>query len=141
MTIRLILILLFVVSSCNDQANLLVASSGTSGVDSGDIIVVSGGSVNRNTSPFPLHRVAQFSRTGEFKRFLYEAPTLTEFLWGGDIDPVTGDFVFGHENIDRIQIIDLESRQVLPDILDPNLSGNTIRAVTVLSDGSRVVAE
>ena len=141
MTKLLILVLLFILASCNDQANLLVASGGTSGVDSGDIIVISGGSVNRNTSPFPLHRIAQFSRTGAFKRFLYEAPTLTELLWGGDIDPVTGDLVFGLENIDRTQRIDLNSREVFPDILDANLSGYTIRAVAVLSDGSRLIAE
>jgi hypothetical protein len=134
-------ILFILASGCNDQANLLVAAGGTSRVDSGDIIVVSGGSVNRTVSPFPIHSIAQFSRIGEFKRFLYESPTLTEYLWGADLDPITGDLVYGLENIDRLQRIDLESRQVLPDILDPNLSGNTIRAVTVLSDGSRIVAE
>jgi len=137
----LILLSCLLAFSCNDQANLLIAASGTSGIDSGDIIIVSGGTVNRTTTPFPLHRIALFSRTGNFKRFLYESPSATEFLWGGDIDPVTGDLVFGLENIDRTQKIDLSSEQVLTDILDSNLSGTTIRDVTVLSDGSRLIAE
>jgi hypothetical protein len=54
---------------------------------------------------------------------------------------VTNDFVFGLENIDRTQKIDLADQQVLPDILEANLSGTTIRAVAVLSDGSRLIAE
>ena len=137
----LILSLSFLTFSCNDQANLLVAASGTSGVDSGDIIVVSGGTVNRSTTPFPLHRIALFSRTGNFKRFLYEAPNATEFLWGAGIDPVTNELIFGSDNIDRTQKIDLASQQLLPDVQDANLSGTTIRAVAVLSDSSRIVAE
>ena len=86
-------------------------------VISGDIIVVSGGTVAATVTPFPLHKVALFSSSGDFKRFLYEGKA-GELLWGGAIDSITGDFLFTLDNIDRVDRVDLDSLQIFSSLLD-----------------------
>ena len=107
---------------------------------SGDIIVISGGTATRLVTPFPLHRAALFSSTGQFKRFLYEA-SATEFLYGGTLDPVTGDLLVAIDTIDRVDRIDLNSFTRYSGILDANLGGANLRAISSLSDGSLIIAE
>lgn len=107
----------------------------------GDLIIISGGTVAATATPFPLHKIALFTKTGEFKRFLYETPSATEFLYGAAIDPITQDLVFTTENVDRLQRIDLATNTLLPDVNDANLNGTTMRDVAILADGSRLVAE
>jgi hypothetical protein len=107
---------------------------------SGDIIVVSGGTATRLVTPFPLHRAALFSSTGQFKRFLYEAST-TEFLYGGTLDSITGDFLYVVDTVDRVDRVDLNSFSHYSVLLDGNLTGANLRAVESLSDGNIVVAE
>jgi len=107
---------------------------------SGDIIIISGGTATRLVAPFPLHRAALFSSKGEFKRFLYEALP-TEFLYGGTLDPVTGDLLIAIDTIDRVDRIDLKSFTRYSGILDSNLGGANLRAVSSLSDGNILIAE
>jgi hypothetical protein len=107
---------------------------------SGDIIIVSGGTVARTAAPFPLHRVALFNSRGVFKKFLYEAAS-TEFLYGGTLDSITGDFLFVVDTIDRVDRIDMDAFNRYSVILDGNLTGANLRSIESLSDGSIVIAE
>jgi hypothetical protein len=75
-----------------------------------------------------------------FKRFLYEA-SATEFLYGGALDSITGDFLFVVDTIDRVDRIDTGSFNRYSVILDGNLTGANLRAIESLSDGSMVIAE
>jgi hypothetical protein len=138
------LLLFLLLISCGKKANLQAVTEdngSTSAIESGDIVIISGGTVASTSTPFPLHKVSLFSSAGEFKRFIYESVSATEFLSTGDIDPVTGDFIFAVENIDRTHKVNLDNFTEDTDILDGNLSGATVKAVTVLDDGSRIIAE
>lgn len=127
-------------SSCGDQEHFEGIFTESAALSQGDIIVISGGTVASNTTPFPLHKASLFNSSGVFKRFLYEAPT-SSFLYGGSIDQITGDFLVGVENIDRVDKIDPVTYEQTSFIIDPNLSGITIRSVESLSDGSVLIAE
>lgn len=127
-------------TACNSENNFEAIFENPESVVSGDIVVVSGGTVASTATPFPLHKVSVFNSRGVFKKFLYEAKN-AEFLYGGALDQATNDFLIGVENMDRVDQIDLRSLQKSTAILDSNLSGTTIRSVAVLSDGSRLVAE
>jgi hypothetical protein len=143
----LILFLSTLLMACSRKANFeAVVTSQSSSTDpeitteSGDIIVISGGTVASTATPFPLHKIALFSDQGEFKKFLYEAPNASTFLYGGSIDTQTQDVLFAIDTVDRVDKIDLESFQVTNAILDANLTGN-MRAVESLSDGWIVAAD
>ena len=107
---------------------------------SGDIIIVSGGTTTKLVTPFPLHSAALFSSTGVFKKFLYEA-SATEFLYGGVLDSITGDLLVAVDTIDRVDRVDLDSFAKSTAIIDINLSGANLRAISSLSDGSILIAE
>jgi hypothetical protein len=134
------LILLFFLISCNTKNHFEAIYQFPDEATSGDIIVVSGGTVASTATPFPLHKIALFSSEGVFKRFLYEART-GEFLYGGAIDSITNDLLFTVDTVDRVDKIDLSSFQRSSALLDTNLTGTTMRATASLSDGSVLVAE
>lgn len=137
-------LLLLLITSCMDEANFEAVTNppvDNSRAESGDLIIISGGTVAATATPFPLHKIALFSSTGKFKRFLYEATTAAQYLYGGDLDPATFELIFTTENVDRLQRIDLASNTLLPDVNDTNLNGTTMRAMAILSSGDRLVAE
>jgi hypothetical protein len=134
------LILFFLLLSCNHNSNFEAVTDTPDRAVSGDIIVVSGGTVLTTVTPFPLHKVALFSEHGVFKRFLYEA-TGIEFLYGGTLDSITGDFLLSVDSVDRIDKVDLNSFIRTSALIDTNLNGTTMRAIESLSDGSIVAAE
>lgn len=136
-----ILLITLTLFSCGKKSHFEAIKDGNaSKVNSGDIIIVSAGSVVSTVAPFPLHKIALFSPEGEFKFYLYEGRA-GEFLYGAALDPVTKDLLFSIENVDRVDKVDLESLIVTSSIIDVNLSGTTIRAVATLNDGSVVIAE
>jgi hypothetical protein len=136
----LLIISLLILASCNSENHFEAIFESPDKAISGDIIVVSGGTVATTATPFPLHKVALFNSEGVFKRFLYEATT-NERLYGGTIDSTTNDFLFGIDTVDRVDKIDLNSFDRSSAILDPTLTGTTLRTLSSLSDGSIVVAE
>lgn len=136
----LILISLLFLASCNSENHFEAIYQSPDEAVSGDIVVVSGGTVASTVTPFPLHKVALFSSEGVFKRFLYEGTT-NERLYGGTIDSDTNDFLFTIDTVDRVDRIDLNSFDRFSAILDPNLTGTTLRTISSLSDGSMVIAE
>jgi hypothetical protein len=136
-----IFLLLLLASACNSKNHFeAIYDESPDTTSSGDIIVVSGGTVATTVTPFPLHKIALFNSKGKFKKFLYEGKS-SEMLYGGVIDQVTNDFFFTVDNVDRVDSIDLNSFTKQSAILDPNLTGITIKAIASLSDGSLVVAE
>lgn len=138
---RILLILaLIILASCNSENHFEAIYQSPDEAVSGDIIVVSGGTVASTATPFPLHKVALFDSDGIFKRFLYEGK-LGEMLYGGTIDSVTSDFLFTVDTVDRVDKIDLNSFERFSALLDPNLTGTTLRTISSLSDGSMVIAE
>lgn len=138
---KILPLLLLLISACNSKNHFEAIYESPSGTaNSGDIIVVSGGTVAATVTPFPLHKISLFSPTGEFKKFLYEGKA-GELLYGGVIDSLTNDFFFTVDSVDRVDRIDLNSFARESAILDTNLTGTTIKAMTSLSDGSLVIAE
>jgi hypothetical protein len=135
------LCLIIFLSGCNSASHFEAVYQSPNEAISGDIIIVSGGAVASTVSPFPLHKISLFSDQGEFKKFLYQAANVTEFLYGGDIDTITKDFIFTVETVDRVDRVDLNSFNIFSEILDGNLNGTTMKAITNLSDGSSVIAE
>lgn len=129
--------------SCSDdvilEESLNVPTSGY--VSSGDIFIVSGGTVAQTATPYPLHQVTQWSKNGAYIRTLHATTNLTTFYWGIDLNPEGTALYFTQENVDRIEKIDLTTLVNTTEILDANLSGTTVRSMAVLSDGSYVVAE
>lgn len=139
--LALLVVVLICAASCGGKSHFeAVGNSSADEIVSGDIIIVSGGIVLSTVTPFPLHKISLFSASGEFKKFLYEAKGL-ELLYGGVIDPVTNNFHFGIDNIDRVDKVDLHSGEVRSSILDANLSGATIRSIANLSSGDLLVTE
>jgi hypothetical protein len=136
----LIIIALTIFTSCNSDSHFEAIYQSPDAAVSGDIIVVSGGTVASTTTPFPLHKVALFNSEGVFKRFLYEGRS-GELLYGGAIDSVTNDFIFVVDTVDRVDKIDLNSFQRISMLIDANLNGTTVHAIASLSDGSVVIAE
>ena len=129
--------------SCSDDVILEEALNvPTSGyVSSGDIFIVSGGTVAQTATPYPLHQVTQWSKSGAYIRTLHATTNLTTFYRGIDLNPEGTALYFTQENVDRIEKIDLTTLVNTTEILDANLSGTTVRSMAVLSDGSYVVAE
>ncbi|MCC7404773.1 MAG: hypothetical protein IT288_10280 [Bdellovibrionales bacterium] len=133
--------------SCSDDVFLdevlTLPSTGTSGyVASGDIFIVSGGTVSSAATPYPLHKITQWSKSGTYIRTIATstAPTTT-FFYGLDLDPTGANLFFTVENVDRVETVDLSTLVTTTHLLDANLTGATIRAMAVLSDGGMVVAE
>lgn len=122
----LLIITLLILVSCNSENNFEAIYQAPDQAVSGDIIVVSGGTVASTATPFPLHKVALFNSEGVFKRFLYEGKT-GELLYGGTIDAITNDFLFTVDTVDRVDKIDLNSFQRFSALLDLTLTGVTLR--------------
>lgn len=137
---KMLYFMLILLSACNGQNHFEAVYESPDTASRGDIIVVSGGTVASSATPFPLHKIALFSPSGVFKRFLYEGKT-GELLYGGVLDSITNDFLFAVDTVDRVDRIDLNSFARDSALLDPNLNGTTMKAITSLSDGSIVVAE
>ena len=140
---KTLLLMLFLVTACNDKSHfeaIYEEPEREHQAVSGDIIVVSGGTVASTVTPFPLHKIALFSSAGVFKKFLYEAKS-GEILYGGVLDYVTHDLLFTVDTVDRVDSVDLTTFARESAILDANLTGTTMKAMTSLSDGSMVIAE
>jgi hypothetical protein len=110
-------------------------------VESGDILILSGGTVARAVTPFPLHEINVFSSAGEFKGLLFRARS-TEFLMGMSLNNTASGINFTIDTVDRVaNLLFTDNTLVGNHILDGNLTGTTLRAVATLSDGGTVVAE
>lgn len=138
--------LLFLFFSCGDQAFLQEAERRAIEPTvpdqnrSGDILIISGGTAAVGTTPFPLHHIVLYSSEGRYLKTLYSAKN-ADRLWGGDINPLERSFSFVVEGVDRVENIDIDTSTVTNFVLDPQLSGNTMRTLTYLSDGSVIIAE
>ena len=140
----LALLVISVSISCTDnvilQESLSVAP--TSGyVSSGDIFIVSGGSVATTTSPFPLHTITQWSDSGAFVRTIAASPIATTLYFGVDLDVAGTKLYHSVEAVDRVETVDLTTLVTTTHVLDAGLSGATMRALAMLSDGGVVAAE
>jgi len=139
----LAILLVFLSVSCGDDAFLYedgLTQGGSGAVQSGDIIVVSGGNTASTTSPFPLHKIALFSSDGEMKQFLAES-TGGSYYFGADFSADGSSLYYTVDNSDRVDSVDLLSLSSSTYLLDANLTGNSVRSMATLSDGSIVVAE
>ena len=140
----LALLVISVSISCTDnvilQESLSVAP--TSGyVSSGDIFIASGGSVATTTSPFPLHTITQWSDSGAFVRTIAASPIATTLYFGVDLDVAGTKLYHSVEAVDRVETVDLTTLVTTTHVLDAGLSGATMRALAMLSDGGVVAAE
>lgn len=108
---------------------------------SGDIIIVSGGTVARTASPYPLHTITQWSSTGAFIRTLASAVGTTTYFYAADLDANSTSLYYTIDTVDRIEKINISTLVATTHILDAALTGTTIRGVAVLSDGSVLAAE
>ncbi len=141
-----ILSLLFLFFSCGDDAFLQEAVRRTiepSLPDQnrpGNIVIISGGTAALGTTPFPLHHIVLYTAEGSYIKTLYTAKN-ADRLWGGDVSPLERSFSFVVEGIDRVDSVDIDTTTVTNSILDPQLSGNTMRTLTYLRDGSMIIAE
>lgn len=112
----------------------------TSLTSSGDIIVLSGGTVASNVAPFPLHQISVFDPTGSLKSVAYRAAS-GSFLMGMAFDLAKSKILVGLDNVDRIDQIHLATGASSYYLIDANLTGTTMRAVEILSDGGMIAAE
>lgn len=130
-------------SACGDKVFLEDAVSAQRILlESGDIIVLSGGTVARTATPFPLHQIHAYSSEGQYKGRLISADSAS-FLMGMDFNFDLSKLIFTVDGSDRIESLDL-ANQGSPNIhlIDgTNLTGATLRTVATLSDGGTVVAE
>ncbi len=137
------MISLGVLFGCGDKAFLEDAITAQRiFIESGDIIILSGGSVARTATPFPLHQIHVFSSNGAYKGILHNANS-SSFLMGMDFSFDLTKLLFTVDGTDRVDSIDLEE-QTTPSnhLIDgTNLTGATLRTMAVLSDGGTVVAE
>ncbi len=128
--------------SCGDKTFLEDAVSVAKVyIESGDILILSGGSVARTATPFPLHQIHAYASDGRYKGLINSANS-TSFLMGMAFDLTGLNLIFtvdGSDRVDQVNIYDQNSPTNY--ILDSNLTGATLRAVAVLSDGGTVVAE
>ncbi len=108
---------------------------------SGDVLVLSGGTVARTSTPYPLHQISAFSSDGTFKSVLREASS-TQFLMGMAFNSDPSELLFTVDTTDRVDKLNIYSPSVPSyHLIDVNLSGNTMRAIAALSDGGTIVAE
>lgn len=142
-----LLLLLGTTLSCSDNVILEEALrvddpvTSTGNVSSGDIFIVSGGTVGQTTSPYPLHMITQWSSSGAYIRTIAQSPITTTFYYGADIDPTGTYLYYGVETVDRVDRVDLSTLTTTTAVLDANLTGTTIRGMAMLSDGGMIVAE
>jgi len=109
--------------------------------ETGDIILVAGGDVNRSTSPYPSHKISSFDpSTGSLKEELYSADS-TELLWGAHITSDQRALAFTIDGpTDYVATLDPVSLGKGAMIITA-LSGATMRALVNIADGSWLVAE
>ncbi|MBS1963469.1 MAG: hypothetical protein JST04_14735 [Bdellovibrionales bacterium] len=128
--------------ACGQKKFLSDVLRSTVGATSGDVLVLSGGTVARTATPFPLHQIADFYSDGTFKSVLRSVSS-TEFMMGMSFDFSNPDrLLYTVDTTDRVERLSLSSPTIYGNrIIDANLSGNTMRALASLSDGGTVVAE
>ncbi len=134
---------MLITGACGDKAFLEDAITAQRiFIESGDIIVLSGGTVARTATPFPLHQIHIYASDGSYKGMIHNANS-SSFLMGMDFSSDLSKLLFTVDGTDRIDSIDL-SEQSTPanHLIDgTNLTGTTLRTMAVLSDGGTVVAE
>ncbi len=141
-------ILLFLATAlfyaCGNDVHLEDATSNDSGgtpiAQRGDILVLSGGTVASNVAPYPLHQISVFDSSGNFKSAIYRALS-GALLMGMSLDLTGSKVLLTVDNVDRVDYATLSSGASGYHLIDANLTGATMRAVEVLSDGSTLVAE
>lgn len=141
----LLLTHVFVFSGCGTKVNLDDAlkpgQTSTARVQSGDILVLSGGIVASTATPFPLHQIVAYDSLGNFKSVIYR-PTSGSFIYGMALSLDSKSLFISVDTVDRIERLYLDSFLNVPYILDAtNLTGATMRSVEILSDGSILAAE
>lgn len=129
-------------TGCGQKKFLSDVLRSTVGATSGDVLVLSGGSVARTASPYPLHQIADFYSDGTFKSVLRSVSS-TEYMMGMALDFANPDrLLYTVDTTDRVEWMDLAAPTLYGNrIIDANLSGNTLRTMASLSDGGMVVAE
>ncbi len=135
--------------SCSDNVilnealitNETVATPVSGNVTSGDIFIVSGGAVASTASPYPIHSITQWSAAGAFIRTIALAPSVSTYYYGLDLNVAGTELFYTVDTVDRIEKVDLSTLVTTTHILDAGLTGTTMRAMAVLSDGSVVAAE
>ena len=130
-------------NGCGQKKFLSDVLEGTTAVTSGDILVLSGGTVARTATPFPLHQIANFYSDGTFKSIL-RAVSSTEFMMGMAFSASNPDtLLYSVDTTDRVERLSLQAPgNVGNHIVDgTNLTGASLRTLASLSDGGTVVAE
>lgn len=135
---------LLTLTGCGQKAFLpdieaLVANN--TSITSGDILIVSGGTTARTATPFPLHMITAFGSNGAFKKVVRTASS-TEFYMGAALSFDLTRLLYTVDTTDRVESVSLNDVTNYGNhIIDGNLTGTTLRAVAVLSDGGTIVAE
>ena len=118
----------------------VTATASSSGM-SGNIIIVSGGTVARTATPFPRHEIIEFSPNGSYKSTLYSALS-TEFLMGAAYRSSDDSLLVAVDTTDRVDRIPFSNRIPVLNLLDVvNLTGVTMRGIAVLNDGGSLIME
>lgn len=136
-----LLVLGSVLSGCGAKEFLIDALNEAT-LQSGDILVVSGGTVASTVTPFPLHQIAAYTSDGRFKRIVYKESVTTSQLMGLTIDFGGSQLLFTVDTTDRVNRISFSNpNQLLSPLLNGAVNGTTLRSVASLSDGGTLIAE
>ncbi len=129
-------------AGCGEAQFLSDVLRSTSGANSGDILIVSGGTVARTVAPYPLHRVSVFYSDGTYKAPLRIAGTIELFM-GMALASNGLEVLLTVDSTDRVERVNLDAPSIYGNhIIDTaQLSGTTLRTVATLSDGGTIVAE
>lgn len=110
-------------SGCGQQAFLHDVLLGNPALSSGDIVIVSGGTVGRTVTPFPLHQISAFHYDGQFKSIVRAAKSTSLFM-GITLTPDLAQLIYTVDTIDRVEGMKLTDTNTTGNyILDPNLGG------------------
>ncbi len=139
---------LLMLGSCGEEAIIEVSSEGDDPVveeptyfSSGEILIVSGGTVDSTATPYPLHNITHWSPTGEYIATVATTVSAGSRFYAAAIDIPSSSLYYTIDNVDRLERIDMDTGITTTHIIDASLTGNTLRAVAALSDGAVVVAE
>ncbi len=128
-------------SSCGQNKFLSDVLKSTDGVTSGDILILSGGTVARTVTPFPLHQISDFYSDGTFKSVIRSVSS-TELMMGMAFGTTPDDLFYTVDTTDRVEKLKLSApSNISNQIIDVNLSGTTLRTIATLSDSGTVTAE
>lgn len=137
----LVLLPIAALAGCGQKKFLTEVLNSTTGITSGDILVLSGGTVSRSTSPFPLHQISDFYSDGTFKSVVRSVSS-TELMMGMALGANPNELLYTVDTTDRVEKLQIGLPTAVGNhIIDANLSGTSLRAIATLSDNGTVVAE